>query len=353
MKKQKLVAVLLAVAPLLSHADVTVYGSIRGGLNVYKNAQTNQTTTGVDDYSSRIGFKGNEDLGNGLKAIWQVESGLAIDGTGSATGTSSGTFANRMSFVGLQGDFGKIRLGYLDDVTTETEATDIWYDSRQVNLAFPIYDNGVDLIGNFGDSRIKNSVRYDTPNLAGFSGILQYGADETSTAGKPKQTQLGARLAYTNSGFFGAYAYQAKQNQGANNDKTSAINRIEAGYDANNLYLAATYNWLTGYGNGTKFGINDANAELKSQSWALTAAYQFGAFKPKLTYSQYKDPKVDGVSQDWGVKQVAVGLDYSLSKRTLIGVQYAQMTFDQGYQTVTKSAGDKSSVFGTYMKHNF
>jgi predicted porin len=118
MKKLKLVAVLLAAAPLLSHADVTVYGSIRGGVNVYKTAKTNQTITGVDDYSSRIGFKGNEDLGNGLKAIWQVESGFALDGTGKATGTSSGTFANRMSFVGLEGGFGKIRLGYLTDVTS-------------------------------------------------------------------------------------------------------------------------------------------------------------------------------------------------------------------------------------------
>jgi len=366
MKKLKLISTLLALSPVLAHADVTLYGSIRGGVNVYKNAQTDQTTTGVDDYSSRIGFKGDEDLGNGTKAIWQVENGFALDGTGKSTGTSSGTFANRSSFVGLQGNFGKLRLGYLDDVTTETEASDVWYDSRRVNLTFPVYDNFVDLFGGFGDASLKNSVRYDTPNLAGFSGILQYGADETPAAGKPKRNQLGARLAYTNAGFFGAYAYQSIQHQGANSDKTASINRVEAGYDANQLYLAATYNWLNSYGDGNtaldangvpegdaaKLGLNPF-AEIKSQSWALTAAYQLGAFKPKLTYSQYRDPLVDGVRQNWGIKQVAVGLDYALSKHAVLGVQYAQMQFDQGYKQVTHSVGDKSSALGTYLKYNF
>ncbi|MDN0075477.1 porin [Crenobacter sp. SG2303] len=353
MKKLKLVAALLAAAPLLSHADATIYGSIRTGMDWFKDAHTNQSSMGVDDYSSRIGFKGNEDLGSGLKAIWQVENGFDSSGKG-GTGSASGTFANRTTFVGLQGDFGKVRLGYLDDVTSETEATDIWYDARRSGLAFPLYE-GNDLIGAFGDGRFKNSIRYDTPDLAGFSGILQYGFDETAPAGQPKAGQWGARLAYTYSGFFGAYAYQAKFNQGSNHGQTASINRIEGGYDANNLYLAATYNWNKSFGDATGLGIGstDTAAELKSETWAVTASYDIGAFKPKLTYSQYKSPKVDGQEVDWGRKQVAVGLDYSLSKRTLLGVQYAQIKNDHGYQVANGDKGDKSSSAGVYLKHNF
>jgi len=353
MKKLKLVAALLAAAPMLSHADVTVYGSIRAGLNTYKTAKTDQTTTGVDDYSSRIGFKGNEDLGNGLKAIWQVETGFAVDGTGSATGTSSGTFANRTSFVGLEGNFGKIRLGYLDDVTSETEATDIWYDSRKTGYAFPLYE-GEDKLDTFTDGRYKNSIRYDTPNLYGFTGILQYGADETPQAGQPKATRLGARLGYSNAGFFGAYAYQAIQHQGVNNDQTSSINRIEAGYDANNLYLAATYNWVKYYpgAGASNNGVLPFN-KFEGQSWAVTGAYTIGAFQPKVTYSQSIDPKIDGVKHNLDRKQFAVGLDYSLSKRSLIGVQYAQINYEDGFKTDLGFKGTKSDSIGVYMKHNF
>lgn len=351
MKHLKLVAALLACAPMLSHADVVTYGSIRGGVTVLKDMASGQSIVGVDDYSSRIGFKGNEDLGNGLKAIWQVENGFAIDGMGKATGTSSGTFANRTSFIGLEGSFGKVRLGYLDDVMAETEATDIWLDSRRSGgLAFPYYE-GNDLIGGFGDGRLKNSIRYDSPDLNGFSGILQYGADETSVG--PKATQLGARLAYTNSGFFGGYAYQSKAHQGANAAKTATINRVEGGYDANNLYLAATYNWNKSYGDGTALGIASTTAELKSQSWALTASYDIGAFKPKFTYSRYKNPTVNGNTQDWGVRQLALGMDYAVSKKTTVGVQFAQVRENNGMQVVNRHASNTANEYGVFLKKNF
>jgi hypothetical protein len=81
MKKLVLAAAIAAAMPVLAHADVTIYGSIRAGLDSMKSTDTSfKSSTGVDDFASRIGFKGNEDLGNGLKAIWQVETGMNVDG---------------------------------------------------------------------------------------------------------------------------------------------------------------------------------------------------------------------------------------------------------------------------------
>ncbi|MEB0178335.1 porin, partial [Undibacterium sp. CCC3.4] len=56
--------------------------------------------------TSRLGFRGNEDLGGGLKAIWQLEGGVILD-----TGTSDGDLFGRQANVGLQGDFGRIVAG--------------------------------------------------------------------------------------------------------------------------------------------------------------------------------------------------------------------------------------------------
>lgn len=63
MKKLVLAAAIAAALPVIAQADVTIYGSIRGGLDSMKSADTGfKSQTGVDDFGSRLGFKGNEDL---------------------------------------------------------------------------------------------------------------------------------------------------------------------------------------------------------------------------------------------------------------------------------------------------
>ena len=114
---KKLIALAVAALPMAAMADVTLYGNIEASIEngksvAYAGGNTKSTaatksTTRVDDTGSLIGFKGSENLGNGLKAIWQVEQGLNIDGT---TGAGSGngynnTWATRDSFIGLTGNF--------------------------------------------------------------------------------------------------------------------------------------------------------------------------------------------------------------------------------------------------------
>lgn len=363
MKKRVLVAVIAAAMPLLAKADVTIYGSIRGGIDSLE--YNGKTTTGVDDYNSRIGFKGSEDLGNGLKAVWQLENGFTVNGAG-GTGSASGTLANRTSFVGLQGSFGKLTVGNQLDIMSETEASDNLYGPRRdtLGIPFPLFEAS-DIFGAFGDGFAKNAIRYDTPgDLHGFSAVAEYGAGEaiSSTTGKQTGNNYGLRLAYTNSGFFGAFANMTQLNA-LGSDKNSTVNRFEFGYDANNLYLAGTYEKNSLYGNAwasgavsniATFGIADTGLnKLTSTAWALNAAYTFGAFKPSIIYSKRSSVKVDGMDQDWGASQWAAAVDYTLSKSTMLEAGYGQIKENQGAASALGLSDAKSTLTWLMMKHNF
>ncbi|PRP71280.1 hypothetical protein BUE93_07370 [Chromobacterium amazonense] len=356
MKKTIIFAAIAAAIPALAQADVNLYGSLRAGVSVTKNSANNYNSTfGVDDFGSRIGFKGSEDLGNGLKTIWQVETGFAMDGM-AGKGTASGTFANRESYVGLDGAYGKLRVGYLSDVLADTEATDNLYGPRRDSMGtnFPLYE-ATDLFS-YGDARFKNSIRYDSPTWNGFNATLQYGAGENQAAGQMKQgEQYGLRLAYQNSGFFGAWAYAGVLNtKGGSN---SATNRLEGGYSANNLYLAASYQWLTTYGDASTLGLTPAPVaggnKVENTTWALNAAYTIGNFKPSIVYSKRGDAKIDGTRYSLGASQWAAAVDYTLSKNTLVQVGYGERKDNKDAQTVNKLAQEKSTLAWAMMKHNF
>jgi predicted porin len=166
-----------------------------------------KAVTRIDDTGSLIGFKGNEDLGNGLKAIWQVEQGLNIDGTtGSTSGNGYGnTFATRDSFVGLQGAFGKVRIGKLSTfLNSDAGAPDAWIYGKGVNGQSYSSINVL-------DGRVNNAIRYDIPEfVAGLSGAVVYGVDETNATNKQNTFSIGST--YTNSGYFGTFGYQRFNN---------------------------------------------------------------------------------------------------------------------------------------------
>src|SRR5262245_18677140 len=108
MKKQLLAAAVASACAAPAMAQVPAEMQIYGRVNVSVERKTidsgasDTSSNEVVDNSSRIGFRGNKDLGNGLKVLWQVESNVGLDDGGS-------TFSSRDSYVGLQGAFGTIR----------------------------------------------------------------------------------------------------------------------------------------------------------------------------------------------------------------------------------------------------
>lgn len=342
---KKIIALAVALLPAAAMADVTVYGSIRAGVASTNGIKTNfERTNGVEDFSSRIGFKGNEDLGNGLKAIWKVENGLRVDGT-TGSGSSSGTFANRESFVGLEGDFGKVRLGYLDDMLTDTELTDLWIGPRNAGAEmFPNYERA--------DDTVKNSIKYNSPSFGGFDVSAIWGTNEANInndgVNVDAKHTYGARVGYADGPFLAALAYQVNTDANLAADKDDKALRGEIGYDANGLFVAFTAQQERYYDGGVE--------EIKQNAYALSAAYTIGQFTPKATYSWLSNDKNSDAKI--GSKEFALGVDYAASKRTTLFAQYGQIKYNeqQDVKNTDKkiiASGDKGTTFNVGVKHNF
>ncbi|OHX13207.1 hypothetical protein BI347_06590 [Chromobacterium sphagni] len=352
--KKSLIALLVATLPAAAFADVTIYGTLKAGVEYNDNGTTKKTN--IDDLGSRIGFKGAEDLGSGLKAIWQVETGFAVDGNKDQYSPSnSGTFANRNSFLGLQSNLGTLRFGNVSNfLDSDMGTVDVWqYNSDALGLSVFTRDG----------TRLKNSVRYDLPSVVpGLTAALQYGTKEVKGLANNDRETTVLGLGYENSGFFGKYAYihesknVAKLNDYKLNDSANDKHRLEVGYNANNLFVGLAYQQQKGnedivgwesYLTSVAIPVGIAATDkVKTQEIALTAAYTFGAITPKFSYVKAKDVKVGGQSiGDSGYDQYVVGADYALSKRTTIGAQYGDLDF-KGNNKDLKS-------FGLNMVHSF
>lgn len=349
---KKLIALAVAALPMAAMADVTLYGTIEASIEngksvAYAGGNTKSTaatksTTRVDDTGSLIGFKGSENLGNGLKAIWQVEQGLNIDGT---TGAGSGngynnTWATRDSFVGLTGNFGTVRLGKLSTyLNSDMEKFDAWIYGAGVNGATWTTANQL-------DSRLNNAIRYDSPNLNGFKFTAAYGFDEARTTINGNRSNkavwnLGA--GYENAGYFVDAGYVAFQDTDASGSKDGNYWRLEGGYNANNLLVALAYGQSKLYA-----GAADAT---KAKEAALTVGYTIGALTPKFTYAHVWDTKTNGVKADNGINQYVIGVDYALSKRTTAYTSFGYVKHDDIIVAGTDERKERTLAVG--VQHKF
>ena len=342
--KKSLIALTLAALPVAAMADVTLYGQVKAGVEVSKvklgektatalgKEKSSKTATEIADFGSRIGFKGHEHLGSNLNAIWQVEQNTSIAG-------GDKEWASRESFIGLEGGFGKIRAGKLNSTVKDSSDNVDQWESSNGALNMSVFTRV--------DKRAV-SVRYDSPVFSGFSASVQYTPrDNANPSDKythkvPSHDTYYAGLNYENSGFFGQYAGGFRKN--SVDVKDGHVQRLVAGYDANNLFVsvAGQYakNWETlgdyaqAQSNGVvtsamrAAGTNASNvvfgtaAGLDSRpaetiEVAATAAYRAGNVTPRVSYAHGFKAKVDGEKlKGTQYDQVIVGADYDFSKRT-------------------------------------
>ena len=309
--KKTLIALALVSLPVAASAEVILYGNIRGGVEFTREGTSAQLKSernawGVVDYGSYIGFKGSEDLGGNLKAIWQVEANTSLAGNSFVN--------NRDSFVGLEGGFGTVKIGRVSTPLKQAlDAQDNWeYDSRVLGLGY---------YGRFGQRR--TSLYYKSPELGGFDFAFQMAPGSNVHGGRTNDGKpvFGLGLGYKNSGFFARYAveYARKSTAAAGGLKDSHVHNLSAGYDANNLYVAGGIQ----YGkNVSPVGSTDINIATQTENNAKTkeaqisAAYTFGAVTPKVTVA-YGRADSDNTAHDGGrYLQAIVGADYAFSRRT-------------------------------------
>ncbi len=271
MKKSLIALAALATVATAAQAQSSVtiygvvdvgYGSIDHVANVAGNAD--KRVSGLQNgglSTSRLGFRGVEDLGGGLKAGFTLESEFLAD-TGGQTSTPEALFA-RESSVFLEGSAGKVRLGRFNSLSYDLAAR---FDPMGANNI-----GGAIGTSQYGYVRLENSVEYTTPTFNGLKARLQTG---TRTAGASTDGTVPSNA--------GAKSYgEVAGDTGANRN-----NAVSLEYSAGKLELAATY--------GTQ--KNSIGAK-ESDVTSLFARYDFGFARLAAGYIQQDtDPQTNGVA---------------------------------------------------------
>ncbi len=345
-------------------ADVVLYGHIKGGIG-YTSGSGDGSITQMEDYKSRIGFRGNEDLGNGLQAIWQVEQFTPISGAESSRGWN-----NRDTFIGLKGDFGTVRAGYISDGMMDTADQKLIVDPWEWNLNA----NNPKGVANFTrvDKRLQG-IRYDSPQMGGFKfNVTHQLADNAAqsdfeTASTVNQATVLAAT-YEHAGYFakGAYGLYKHQNEDSNQHLNDAqVARVMGGYRAKNMLAVLAYQYTEGFkglwatpasvGNHAQIGKTD----VKTHEVLGNFAYTMGAFTPRVSYVYGFDERHAGIGKvdNTHYNQVIVGADYALSKRTtvLASAGWKNAPYAYAVNAAGKKTGLDNDVYsvGLGLRHMF
>ncbi|MGZ5780324.1 MAG: porin [Burkholderiaceae bacterium] len=400
MKQTILALAVLGAFTSTAQAQVTIGGVFQANVKDYKigNLNNNSVASGGrgptavapanelridDDYNSRFWLTGTEDLGGGTSALFYVENRFDTDtGPGIGSGISAGD-----TFFGLRGAFGQATIGrhslyYAQGYATETiignGGITAMPSSMWATFTFMDYVGATPI----SISRVPNSIKYTTPNMGGFTGSVGYSTSNstegTYAAGNASYSKGQVVVLtgnYTNGPIYTNLAYWQ-------NDTEGRPTTITAGAASNADTRAIRFSGSYKMPFGLKVGLQLDRSTLKAvgqtptvsgadQSrtvWELPASYAFGNSTILGSYS--KAGSISGTTST-GAKMFTLGYDYSLSKRTNLGVYFSKLKNDAVDPAVAGSggvyqpflagfltgsalvAGESASTFAFGIKHTF
>ena len=344
MKKSLIaLAVLAASGAAMAQSSVTLFGIVDTAVGYVDNANAagdsvyGLSTSG--NATSRLGFRGVEDLGGGLKAGFWLEGEIFGD-----DGNAAGFNFTRRSTVSLMGGFGEVRMGR--DLTpnySKTISYDLfgqtgigqfmgwtdWASNSDFGTAVPTADaNNV---------RASNMISYFTPNFGGLTAGLGYGFDEQTT-GKAGR-YVGGYVAYDNGPLSLAASYDQRD---------LLVNGLVAGsavLDRDTFTLGGSYNL-----NVVKLNAIVQQSKYKAlgesekvNAYALGVSAPVGAGEVKLQYALYDNKLIESKAH-----QLSLGYVHNLSKRTAVygTVSYMDNKDDSNLGLAAKNLKTAGPGFG-------
>lgn len=176
MKKLVIAAALAAMSGAVMAQNVSIYGILDSSVHAIDKATatTNTTTAFVDGalVSSRLGFRGSEDLGNKMKAIFQLETDVQTNNGG----TNQNGIFRRAAWVGLDTSFGELTFGTRLNPLIATNAS-------LMPLGGNSFETSVASALGYADFYTKNAVTYTTPVIGGLRAQVQHGLANTAGLG--------------------------------------------------------------------------------------------------------------------------------------------------------------------------
>lgn len=323
--QKKIIA--LAIAAVASGAafaqsNVTIYGNVdmgymhrsghNGAVSSGLKAQNDLQSIGSESY---IGFKGVEDLGNGLKALFDVAYRITPDNNGGLSNAAH-------QYVGLTGGFGTVVAGYLD------------------GLRYGIYGRydpfGNYSVGNFQQmtthyARAANAVAYVSPTFAGFNVIvahatntqgkegMYHGRSTANNSGNAGDDRLySINVNYNNGPFSAALDYETTSNVSVTNDKRLYVATAAGSYDFGVAKVGVILDKIHGDANSL-IGVDDRRNYLLGVTVpVMSKASVLGSF----------GKVVDKTASDKDAQKWSIGARYNLSKRTTLYADYSHISND-------------------------
>ncbi|AVZ79356.1 hypothetical protein C3497_07825 [Zoogloeaceae bacteirum Par-f-2] len=373
---KKIIAMAIAAAAsgtAFGQSNVTIYGNVDAGFvhsSGGSGGATSQRMSGLASAASEsyIGFKGAEDLGGGLKAVFDLQQVFELD-----TGASSNATENYgRSYIGLAGGFGTVVAGKLD------------------GLRYGIYGKynpfGNYSVGNFASmttqyDRARNAVAYISPSFNGFTLILATSSNTQTQEGalngvhvpvKPSRGNTGddrlfsINLIYANGPLSVDLDYETTKAVHYS-DSRLYVATTGASYDFGVVKLSGVYDVIKGEKNsliggnidlgGFNLGGLAADQEYDRRNWFVGAEVPVNERTKLLaSYGQVKDRTLS----DADAKKWAIGARYALSKRTTLYADYAQIKNDDNAAFTITPKGNSLGLsgvgvkgFAMGMKHSF
>lgn len=390
--QKKLIA--LAIAGLstaaFAQSNVTISGQMR--VNVDSVRASGATAGSAGDYTSRtrvtdnnsnIRFAGEEALGNGMSAWFQIESAIGTDNNTGTTGANSGATGNtstgigtRNTAVGLKGNWGSFLIGKWD-VHYHTMAA---IEAAGLADGLAVGSNSITLLNSLNGqlaigTRFGNVIAYNTPNFNGFDATIGYQTgNESTNPGMPKKDNAWTfNPRYNNGPIAVAYSYLAINNTAATpalgavnicvSQTTGAISTAanggacgvgtsqvgvapavaaSNGINIRSNKLGAAYTFPMGFKIGLIWDKSKATLDAtgdgnERSAWSLPMSYRTGAHNITATYAKANKLSLIGAGLLTGAaagadasaaKMWTLGYEYAMSKRTSVGVTYVQVNND-------------------------
>ncbi|MBB3219588.1 porin [Pseudoduganella umbonata] len=344
-----------AAGPALAQSNITIYGSLDAGvawidnLNGSSTSRLDQGTMQPD----RFGFRGTEDLGNGLKAVFQLEGGFGTD-TGNMV--SANRLFNRLSIVGLSGSFGTVTLGNMPDIVFDYAGK--LSNGFQLTNFYLFHPGNLDTLAN--TYQFNNSVRYTSPTVNGLAFSAMVGAGEQpERSSRNRNTSAGAT--YTNGALRMALAY-SRQNDRAAGYSGAFLSSLNLGNAATVFDRLTTWAGGAGYTVGdwrlnalyTQSTVDLPSTSFRQRNLDLGAAWRYGA--RSTVNLGYTRSQVSGSLDDAKYDQASASHVVALSKRTEFYVQAAYQkaggSASFAFQNYAGASGDDSQVVTTIGVHH-
>jgi predicted porin len=345
MKKLLIATAALAMVAGTAQAQssVTVYGVVDMGYSSLDSTtaagvNTKTKTSGAEGAASgnRLGFRGTEDLGGGLKANFVLEWSHTPSETGAAVGAT-----NRQSFVGLSGAFGEASVGRFNTLQK--------YIQDNNTFGGPGFTTGwTSAMNSYNAERISNAIQYKTPTFSGFSATVQAvenTVDASSAAGKDKSGgsgmaamlnyKVGAlELAYVNSGIKTTTGESTTENK-------RELDSVLASYDFKvaKVFLVSTQ---------SKDKVTAATVNAESEDTTIGVRVPMGKFAFLAQYGEGEQTAATtGAKTD--TEGYQLGVQYSLSNRTTAYAYYG----DQESKVVGAATAAKADAYTIGIRHTF